>query len=286
MEEFAGTPKQAMGFRTPGEKTAYEVQSLESAASRIFQEKIGQFEIEMLEPLLNLMLESARRNLVGSDIIRVMDDDLGVIEFMNITKDDITAKGKIRPTGARHFAATAQLVQNITNLFNSPVGQMIAPHTSAKQLSKLVEDVLGLERFDLFQDNVAIMEQADSQRIANQAQPYIYLEDQEVGQEMAKFFESHFWGGKILAAGKNFASFDKPFLEALPDFTDNVSFNHRSIDPAMLFWKLEDKEIPDFKTCLERAGIHKKVEHTALADALDVVKLLRVAAFGTVDPNQ
>jgi len=178
MEEYAGAPKQAMGFRTPGEKTAYEVQSLENAASRIFQEKIQQFETEVVEPLLNMMLELGRRNLTGTDLIRVMDDDLGIQEFIKITKDDITAKGKIRPRGARHFAATSQLVQNVTNLFNSPVGQMIMPHTSAKQLSKLVEDVLGLERFDLFQDNIAILEQADTQRVMNQAQEDVEVEDQ------------------------------------------------------------------------------------------------------------
>jgi hypothetical protein len=33
MEEMAGAPKEAMGFRSPGEKTKYEVQRLESAAS-------------------------------------------------------------------------------------------------------------------------------------------------------------------------------------------------------------------------------------------------------------
>src|SRR5690606_28387956 len=60
MEEFAGSPKEAMGFRTPGEKTAYEVQRLENAAARIFQAKIVQFEEQILEPLLNAMLELAR----------------------------------------------------------------------------------------------------------------------------------------------------------------------------------------------------------------------------------
>ena len=41
MEEMAGAPKEAMGFRSPGEKTKYEVQRLENAASRIFQNKIN-----------------------------------------------------------------------------------------------------------------------------------------------------------------------------------------------------------------------------------------------------
>ena len=40
MEEMAGAPKEAMGFRSPGEKTAFEVQQLQNAASRIFQIKL------------------------------------------------------------------------------------------------------------------------------------------------------------------------------------------------------------------------------------------------------
>jgi len=63
MEEMAGAPKEAMGIRTPGEKTAFEVQSLQNAAGRIFQNKVNQFEIEFLEPVLNMMLETAKRNL-------------------------------------------------------------------------------------------------------------------------------------------------------------------------------------------------------------------------------
>jgi len=170
MEEMAGAPKQAMGIRTPGEKTAYEVQTLENAAGRIFQEKVTWFEINIIEPLVNDMLEEARRNMDGADLIRVMDDDIGVMEFMNITKEDITAKGKLRPVGARHFAARAQLVQNISGIFNSGVGKMIAPHVSAKAMARLVEDVMGLERYGLVQDNVAIFEQAETQQLMGQAQ--------------------------------------------------------------------------------------------------------------------
>lgn len=177
MEEMAGAPKQAMGIRTPGEKTAHEVQTLENAAGRIFQEKVNNFEINLLEPLLNSMLEVARRNMDSGDIVRVMDDDLGVSKFINITKEDITAKGRIRPIGARHFAARAQLVQNLTGIFNSSLGQLISPHISSKALAKMVEDVLGVGRYDIIRDNIGVFEQAETQRIVNQLQ-----EDLEVEQ--------------------------------------------------------------------------------------------------------
>lgn len=178
MELYAGAPREAMGVRTPGEKTAFEVQSLQNAAGRIFQEKATNFEINLLEPALNNMLEISSRNMVAADIVRVMDDELGVEVVMSVTREDITSTGKIRPIGARHYAAQAQLLQNLTGVFNGPVGQMLMPHTSSKQLAKMVEDVLGLRRFDLFKDNVSIFEQAETQRLVNQLQEDLAVEQQ------------------------------------------------------------------------------------------------------------
>lgn len=175
MEEMAGAPKQAMGIRTPGEKTAFEVQQLQNAAGRIFQDKVAQFEREIIEPLLNNMFEISKRNLDGADLIRVMDDDIGVVEFMNVTKEDITAKGKLRPVGARHFASQALLVQNLQGIFNSPVGQLVAPHVSSKAMASLIEEVFGLERFSLFSENVALFEEADRARMMNELQQQTQL---------------------------------------------------------------------------------------------------------------
>lgn len=180
MEQYAGAPREAMGIRSAGEKTAFEVQQLQNAAGRIFQEKITTFEIEMLEPILNAMLEVSKRNMDVSDWARVLDDDLGVKQFMEISKDDITASGVLRPIGARHFAAQAQLVQNLTSLSNTPVWQQIGPHVSSKQLAKMVEDVLGFGRFDLIRPNVAVVEQQETQRMVNQASEDLQVE-QSVG---------------------------------------------------------------------------------------------------------
>jgi hypothetical protein len=176
MEEMAGAPKQAMGIRTPGEKTALEVQKLENAAGRIFQEKVQNFEVNVLDPMLNNMLEMARRELNGTDTIRVIDDELGIETFTNIDKDDLVGTGKLRPVGARHFAAQANLLQNLNGVFNSPVGQAIAPHVSNKKLATMVEDILNLERYDLVKENVNIFEQIETQRIVNQGQEDLQVE--------------------------------------------------------------------------------------------------------------
>jgi hypothetical protein len=194
MEEMAGAPKEAMGIRTPGEKTAFEVQQLQNAAGRIFQNKIKKFEMEFLEPILNNMLESARRNLDVVEIAKVMDDDFGVVDFISITKEDITAKGKLRPIGARHYATRAQLIQNMLGIFNSPLGQIIGPHISAKKLAQMVEEYMGFEKFDFIQDNVAIFEQAESQKLAAEVQ-------QQGQQEMQAPLEEGLIDASIEQAG-------------------------------------------------------------------------------------
>lgn len=179
MEEMAGAPKQAMGIRTPGEKTAFEVQTLEMAASRIFQNKITHFEINLVEPALNRMLELARRNLDGSDLVRVMDDDIGVMQFLSITKSDITASGKLRPIGARHFAAQATMVQNLMGIVNTPLwaDPGIRAHISGKGVAKLLEELLGLDRFKLVQDNVQVFETAETANLNSQAQEDLQVAD-------------------------------------------------------------------------------------------------------------
>lgn len=179
MELYAGAPREAMGIRTPGEKTAFEVQQLNNAAGRIFQEKTTLFETELLEPILNAMLETAVRNMTTADVIRILDNDLGVQEFRTISKEDITANGKLRPVGARHFAKQAQDLQNLTGIFSSPIGQMILPHTSGKEMANVISDVLGLRGYDLFRPNVQVVEQAETQQLVNQVQ-----EDQQVAQQM------------------------------------------------------------------------------------------------------
>ena len=184
MEMYAGAPREAMGIRTPGEKTAFEVQSLENAAGRIFQEKVTQFELFM-EKLLNDMLEVAHKNLTYTDLIRVVDKDVGAQRFKEVTKEDITAKGILRPIGARHFAQRAQELQNIVGIFNSPLGQMVMPHTSTKQLSKFVEDVVNLRGYDIFRDNVAIEEQQEAQSLMQQAEEDNIMASQLSQEEMA-----------------------------------------------------------------------------------------------------
>lgn len=83
---------------------------------------------------------------------------------------------------------------------------------------------------------------------------------------------------KINAAGKNFASFDKLFLQNLPSWGSHIQMRQRIIDPAILFmdWQTDDT-LPNLNQCLKRSGFSNEVSHDALDDALDVVKVIRSA---------
>jgi L-fucose mutarotase/ribose pyranase (RbsD/FucU family) len=170
MEELAGAPRQAMGFRTPGEKTKYEVQVLENGAGRIFQSKVNWFERNIVEPLLNSMLEEALRNMGPTDTVKLVDADFGTEEFKKITKDDITAKGKFYAIGARHFAEQAMFVQELTQTLQL-IQQLptVAPHVSGKSVAKALEETLGWKSFKIIQDNVAVTEAQETERLKQSA---------------------------------------------------------------------------------------------------------------------
>jgi len=192
MEEFAGAPKQAMGFRTPGEKTAFEVQSLETAGSRIFQQKVIKFERELLEPLLNDLLALARLNLQTKDEIKVIDPDLRVDDFIAITVDDLIANGTIKAIGSRHYITKAQLMQELAGIVNSGLLPLIQPHISGVKLAELVSDVLQIDRYDIMRPMVGLEEQADMQMLSQQLQENVAM----AASENADLAPSDLQGGQ------------------------------------------------------------------------------------------
>lgn len=177
MEEMAGSPKEAMGFRTPGEKTKYEVQRLENAASRVFQNKIAQFEEEVLEPLLNSMLVLAQQHL--EDVtIRVIEDEFKSVQFRQIKKNDLAANGRIKPVAARHFAEQAEMIQNLNAFFQSPMGQdeVIKQHFSSIGLAEMMETLLSIEEYEIVQPWIRVHETAEMQQQANTQQEEVMMQ--------------------------------------------------------------------------------------------------------------
>lgn len=134
------------------------------------------------------------------------------------------------------------------------------------------------------------MHSAIFRRIAKRESGFQYLERDVLMKEFRKFLVANNWMPKpeisgrtdlehgkinITAAGKNFGVFDLPFLKKHVWDWDNIQFEHRVIDPAMFFLTPQDQKVPDSATCLKRAGLDDVVAHTALEDALMVVRLVR-----------
>ena len=177
MEELAGAPKQAMGIRTPGEKTKYEVQSLENAAGRIFQSKVSWFERNILEPLLNGMLAEAVRNFQGVENIRYVDADFNTEGFVEITKDDLMAAGKLYPVGARHYAEQAKFLQELAQTMAAIQAMpTVAAHISGKAIARALEENLGWQNYRIVSDNAMIFEQQETQRVMQTAQEDLQVE--------------------------------------------------------------------------------------------------------------
>ena len=116
-------------------------------------------------------------------------------------------------------------------------------------------------------------------RIALKTEPYQYLRPEEIEPK----FGCWLWENSVSVftpAGKNFATFDKPFLETLPGWKENIKARHRVIDPAILYWKPTDDRLPGTEDCMHRAGLGKTVAHTALEDAEVVIELIRRSSLG------
>lgn len=80
----------------------------------------------------------------------------------------------------------------------------------------------------------------------------------------------------LVVAGKNFAAFDRNFLDLLPHWANNVRMKHRFIDPGSLYYRPGIDDVPpDTEECLRRAGLTPHVSHKALVDAFDIVHLIR-----------
>lgn len=80
--------------------------------------------------------------------------------------------------------------------------------------------------------------------------------------------------GKLNIAGKNFSNFDKLFLEKYSCFKTTIlnRARHRVLDVGSMYVNKNDESLPDLKECLKRANLNFEVPHTAVEDAILVVK--------------
>jgi len=112
-------------------------------------------------------------------------------------------------------------------------------------------------------------------RIADREPGYNFYEPLEAFDQFEQWLQKNNmdWRG-LNVAGKNFASFDRNFiLKDWPYF----KCKHRILDLGSAFYNpMFDRDgIPDLKACMERVGMTGSVQHNALDDAMDCVKIFR-----------
>lgn len=165
----ARLPQQLAGFRTPGEKTATEVQNLNDGAFRGFINKAEQFEQEFLEPVITSFIDIARENF--STVLQVMAEDSdGIMQVMSITEDDLKTRGTMVPYGARRFSRNLQQLAGLNQLFASNAIQAMGQHLNTFRLSKTWEELSGFDDFELVQKFAAIDEGMEAQQFQAEAE--------------------------------------------------------------------------------------------------------------------
>ena len=149
MEEMAGMPKEAMGFRTPGEKTAFEVSQLNTAASRLFNEKIHKFEMELLEPLLTLMLRIYTQDSNNIVQLRAVDED-GVVTFTDLDINTLNTEGRFVATGSSTYTERAQLAQTLLQIANTAYysDPLVSNWFDPKKIAQTLVQTTGLDKID------------------------------------------------------------------------------------------------------------------------------------------
>ena len=180
MEEMVGAPREAAGFRTPGEKTKYEVSKLLTAADRMFQYKLEQFEVQMLQKILSAEVEVSRKYLVqvGPDTIAMEDPQTGAKEFIEFTADDLEVVGSLLPVGSHYYARKMQLIANLETLHNLPLKDPeVAIHFPAEKLAKLWEELMEFDDFELVTLYGRIAERKDAQSRMKAAKDQLDSED-------------------------------------------------------------------------------------------------------------
>jgi len=81
----------------------------------------------------------------------------------------------------------------------------------------------------------------------------------------------------VSAAGKNFANFQLDFIKRIPHIDEFIQFNHRFLDPSILFWDPKSDEVlPSSEECKRRAGLENIEKHNeSLLECWDIIQLFR-----------
>lgn len=159
--EAVGLPSDVLGFRSPGEKTAFEVQNLTEGAFRGFIDHVAQWEQDCLEKVILDQIEVARENFQMVEQVLVENEN-GIKLPVQITEEDLKVNAVLSPKGSRRFSRMLQQLAGIQSL--AQLAPLVQGHLDTYNLAKALEVLSGLDDFKLVKRFAAIHEAGESQK--------------------------------------------------------------------------------------------------------------------------
>lgn len=180
MEEMAGTPREAMGFRTPGEKTAFEVSQLNTSSSRLFNEKVTKFERSILEPLLTAMLRMYLDSGVANVKIETATPNGGK-KWVTIDLSTLQGEGKFVAVGSATYTEKARTAQTLMQMGNSAIfmDDLVRNNFDPDVIAYVLATTTGLDKYpNILKPNARVAAQLKMQESVDSANQL--LEEQQV----------------------------------------------------------------------------------------------------------
>lgn len=166
MEQFAGVPSETRGIRTPGEKTAFEIDKLDNNANGMFIDKTRNFEI-LLEGILKEAHDLMLINFDENDYIEIFDDIENAEIIKEVSRDQVTALGQFIAVGSQHWARRQRRTQEMQTLQLGPMQDpKINIHISGINLAKFYEEELNLEDHSIVEPFIGVKESVQAEAIA------------------------------------------------------------------------------------------------------------------------
>lgn len=168
MEIMAGSPSEAAGFRTPGEKTMFEVNQLHTAATRMFIRQVRKFEEELLEKAVNCGLQMHIYYQKGQQVTLEDSDKEGKPVTLSFSIEELNRPGAIKAIGSVNYADKALMVQTLQQLGNSNIfmDEAVRANFSPSKIGAIIAYATGLDNIEgLFRPNARLYEVTDQQKL-------------------------------------------------------------------------------------------------------------------------
>lgn len=173
MEDFVGVPPEASGVRSPGEKTAFEVDTLTTNSVGMFVDKAGSFE-RMLEPALLEALDLTLLNFDEAEYVAVFNDISGAEEIVKLSASDITVRGAFTALGSKYWQRKRKAVRELTQFMQTAMPDpKVRAHVSGFKLATYLENELDLEDIDIVEQFAGVKEDVELQAVAQAEQQRI-----------------------------------------------------------------------------------------------------------------